>query len=76
MFSSLLDVCGIDGEKFDGETDVLIGKKFIVVLEAGTPRPEEKGFFNLGSISVDDPPPLFYNTEQPNTKEEDNEPPF
>ena len=35
FFSSLLDACGIDGETFDGETDVLIGKSVMLTLEAG-----------------------------------------
>lgn len=34
-FSQLIDACGIDGETFDGETDVLIGKTIMLTLEAG-----------------------------------------
>ena len=34
-FSQLIDACGIDGETFDGETDVLLGKTIMLTLEAG-----------------------------------------
>ena len=72
-FSYLLDVCGIDGETFE-DTDVLIGKKFILVLKKGDKHMEADGFLRLGSISVDDPSPRYHNNEQ--QEEKDEEPPF
>lgn len=66
FLSQLLDACGIDGETFDGETDVLIGKSVMLTLEAGSYGLNAKKFEPVEQTTQQEPEPSNeFNYNQP-----------